>query len=112
MPTRSDKHTIVTFKADSSLMEALRSIPNRSAFIRSAILAAMDNVCPLCRGTGILTPAQKTHWESFAQNHRLTECEECNEWHLVCGSQRGGSPHGRRKSRRGAAGPAARGDAR
>lgn len=76
--------SVITFKADASLMEALRSIPNRSEFIRAAILAALDNHCPLCGGTGVLTPHQKTHWEVFAQHHPLRECSDCHEVHLVC----------------------------
>jgi len=75
---------IVTFKAEASLLEALRAIPNRSAFIRSAVLTALENMCPLCQGTGILTPEQKTHWASFAKHHAVQECSDCHEWYLVC----------------------------
>ncbi|HRX86456.1 MAG TPA: CopG family transcriptional regulator [Phycisphaerae bacterium] len=80
----SSEQSIVTFKADASLVEALRAVPNRSAFIRTAILAALENQCPLCAGTGILTPEQKRHWSKFAQDHAVKECAECHEWHLVC----------------------------
>ena len=78
------KDEIITFKADRSLLEAMRGIPNRSAFIRQAILAALDSTCPLCRGTGVLTPDQRRHWEEFAQDHAVTECEDCHELHVVC----------------------------
>jgi len=78
------KHTVVTFKVDASLMEALRGIANRSLFIRSAILAALENTCPLCQGSGILSPQQRGHWESFSTDHALEECDKCHEWHLVC----------------------------
>ena len=78
------KQTIITFKADDALADILKSIPNRSAFIRSAVLAALDHLCPICRGTGILTPSQKQHWDSFAETHALRECGECHAWHLVC----------------------------
>lgn len=78
------KETVITFKADASLLEALRGVPNRSDFIRKAILAALNSHCPLCGGTGVLTPNQKTHWETFAQHHPLRECGECHEVHLVC----------------------------
>jgi hypothetical protein len=79
-----NKQAIVTFKADESLLEVLRSLPNRSAFIRSAVLQALDHLCPLCQGTGILTPPQKEHWEEFAADHSMEECTECHEWRLVC----------------------------
>jgi hypothetical protein len=79
-----NKQEIITFKADSSLLDAMKGIPNRSAFIRSAVLAALDSMCPLCRGTGVLTPDQRKHWEAFAVDHAVTECEECHELHVVC----------------------------
>jgi hypothetical protein len=82
--SQQQKQSILTFKAEDSLVEALRGVPNRSAFIRSAILAALDNMCPLCRGTGILTPEQKAHWTEFATTHAVTECGDCHSVHLVC----------------------------
>ncbi len=78
------KQAIVTFKADESLMEILRSLPNRSEFIRSAVLAALDSACPVCQGTGILSPAQKRHWDAFVVDHTVAECGECHERHVVC----------------------------
>ncbi|NLJ47387.1 MAG: CopG family transcriptional regulator [Treponema sp.] len=78
------KESTVTFKADEGLLSALEGIPNRSEFIRHAVLAALDSRCPLCRGTGILTPEQKVHWEEFSRRHRIEECEDCHAWHLVC----------------------------
>ena len=45
--------SIVTFKADESLLEALRGIENRSEFIRTALLAALENICPVCKGRRI-----------------------------------------------------------
>jgi hypothetical protein len=78
------KSEIVTFKIDESLAEALRGVPNRSRFIRSAILAALQNDCPLCRGTGRLTPNQRRHWDEFAGSHVVERCDDCHELHLVC----------------------------
>jgi hypothetical protein len=80
----TEKQAIVTFKADASLLEALRGVPNRSAFIRSAVLEALANTCPLCHGSGMLTPKQKRHWQQFAADHAVTECDECHEFHLIC----------------------------
>lgn len=88
------KQEVISFKADESLLNAMQGIPNRSEFIRAAILAALDGVCPLCRGTGILSPAQQQHWQRFAQDHAVAECEQCHALHLVCaGAQRGGAAH-------------------
>jgi hypothetical protein len=78
------KQEIVTFKVDEPLLKAMRGIPNRSVFIRDAILSALNNACPLCKGSGILTPDQRKHWIEFAEHHALEECEDCHAVHLVC----------------------------
>ncbi len=83
-----NKPGIITFKVDQTLADAMKGIDNRSEFIRSAILAALDNTCPLCKGTGVLNPKQKEHWEEFARNHSVRECEDCQELHLTCSAQR------------------------
>lgn len=87
--SRKRKPEIVTFKVEPSLMAAMKHIPNRSAFIRAAILGALDGACPLCRGTGVLTPGQKEHWDDFAADHSVEECDDCHELHLVCTGKAG-----------------------
>jgi len=84
------KDEIITFKASPSFLEAMKGIPNRSEFIRSAVLVALDSTCPVCGGTGILTPNQKKHWLSFANKHVLEECDDCHEFRLVCTEGREG----------------------
>ena len=81
---KNRKADIVTFKADGALLGAMKGIENRSQFIRGAILAALDNACPLCMGTGVLTAGQKVHWQAFAEHHALKECPDCHETHLTC----------------------------
>ena len=78
------KEQVITVKVDRSLMAAMQGVPNRSRFIRDAILAALDNVCPLCTGTGKLTPGQREHWEAFAASHSVEQCPDCHEMHLIC----------------------------
>jgi hypothetical protein len=78
------KEEVITFKVDEALAQAMEGIPNRSEFIRSAILSALQNICPLCSGTGILTPDQQNHWHSFAKDHSVEECHTCHAFHLVC----------------------------
>ena len=91
---KTDQPEVVTFKVTASLVEAMKRIPNRSAFIRRAILSALENTCPLCQGLGVLTPRQKEHWQAFSADHSVEECRECRELHLVCANS------GRRKRRR------------
>jgi hypothetical protein len=78
------KEEIVTFKVNESLARQLNAIPNRSDFIRRAILLALESTCPLCQGTGVLTPEQKKHWKEFARNHTVTECNRCHAFYLTC----------------------------
>ena len=95
MAGKRQKSEIITFKADEALSAAMSAVPNRSAFIRSAVLAALENVCPMCAGMGTLTPNQKRHWEALAADHAVEECRRCHEVRLVC------SRKGPRAARRG-----------
>ncbi len=88
------KQEIITFKADQDLLDAIGEIPNRSEFIRSAIMAYLGSVCPLCNGTGWLTPSQKHHWDDFAADHSVKWCRNCHERFLVCEN----GPHERDKA--------------
>jgi len=83
------KEAIITFKVNEDLREVISNIPNRSEFIRAAIMTALDNVSPLCNGTGILSPKQKEHWEGFAQNHAVRRCEDCHELIIECANSTG-----------------------
>ena len=81
---REKKDIVMTFKADGPLLKALDNVPNRSEFIRSAILNALNNACPLCGGTGIFTPDQRKHWELFNKSHDVEQCGDCHAVHIVC----------------------------
>ena len=87
------KQSIITFKVDNELSRAIKDLPNRSEFIRSAILEALGIVCPLCSGSGMLTKNQKRHWDSFSDHHEVQECAECHEVHLVCHTRARRGPH-------------------
>jgi hypothetical protein len=78
------KEEVITFKVNESLARALKGIPNRSEFIRNAVLSALDNSCPLCKGMGTFTPEQWRHWETFSREHSLEECGDCHSTYLVC----------------------------
>jgi hypothetical protein len=98
--TSRKKNDVVTFKVDEPLRRAMRGISNRSEFIRAAVLSALESVCPLCKGTGILTPDQRRHWNNFAKNHFLAECADCHAVHLVCDARAHGKPPAGRRSRK------------
>jgi hypothetical protein len=78
------KTETITFKADESLLSALKGVHNRSDFIRAAIMSALDNSCPLCGGRGVLSPNQMRHWREFSDDHSIEECRHCSELRIVC----------------------------
>jgi hypothetical protein len=49
---RSRKSVLVALKVDAETAAALDAIPNRSEFIREALRVRLDEVCPLCAGSG------------------------------------------------------------
>ncbi len=81
---KKEKLDIITFKVPESLKDAMKGIPNRSEFIRAAVVAALDSVCPLCKGTGVIMPNQRPHWDLFASEHHFEECGTCSAVHVVC----------------------------
>ena len=87
------KPETITFKADETLAEALHKVPNKSEFIRNAILSALANGCPLCQGTGILSAEQRAHWAGFLNTHSLQKCDACKAVHLVCGTNEAPCQH-------------------
>jgi len=78
------KQQVLTIRADNDLLEAMKGIDNRSEFVRNAILAALDNTCPFCCGSGILTPNQKKHWQDLLADHYFKDCWICHEPRLMC----------------------------
>ncbi len=78
------RERVFTFKADDALAEVLDQLTNKSEFIRKAILEALGKRCPLCNGTGSLTPEQATHMQHFLALHSLERCETCDAVHFVC----------------------------
>lgn len=78
------KQEVITFKVDEDLGGLIRETPNRSQFIRQAIISALGSACPLCNGSGILTSNQKRHWDALADHHAISRCKTCDERILVC----------------------------
>ncbi len=78
------KSSVITFKADGAMIEALEKVPNKSEFIRAAVAAALQESCPFCGGTGTLSPHQRKHWAVFLKEHTLEHCKECNGVKISC----------------------------
>lgn len=49
---RQRKPALVALKLDAETAALLDTLPNKSEFIRSAIHARLDELCPVCGGTG------------------------------------------------------------
>ena len=81
---KKEKLDIITFKVPESLRDAMKGIPNRSDFIRTAVVAALNGLCPMCKGTGVIMPNQRPHWDLFVSQHHFEECNTCNAVHVVC----------------------------
>ncbi|OGV53630.1 MAG: hypothetical protein A2X49_06155 [Lentisphaerae bacterium GWF2_52_8] len=90
---KQKKNDVVSFKADGPLLKALSAMPNRSEFIRAAIFNALDNCCPLCKGTGLFSPEQQQHWREFQESHSIEECNDCRAVHIVCAKQKANPVH-------------------
>ncbi len=84
MAAKNPKSGVVTFKAEAALLERLAAVPNKSAFTRNAVLAALENTCPLCNGAGTVSEDQSEHWRRFMRGHHVQTCDTCHENFLVC----------------------------
>lgn len=78
------KSAVITFKAEDELLSALENVPNKSQFIRAAVLNALESTCPLCGGAGFLNERQLKHWKSFAREHTLHRCSRCDGLAIEC----------------------------
>jgi hypothetical protein len=78
------KTDLITFKVEHSLAEQIDRLPNKSEFIRNALLGALENTCPLCQGKGVLSLEQADHWKRFTAHHSVERCTDCQAVYLSC----------------------------
>jgi hypothetical protein len=77
-PTKkTQKSQIVAFKVEEELARFLDRLPNKSEFIRKAILAQFAMTCPLCTGTGVVERGIHDHFEPMIASNRTRPCEKC-----------------------------------
>ena len=88
------KSSVITFKAEDDLLAALEKVPNKSQFIRAAVLNALQETCPLCGGAGFLNERQLKHWKSFTKEHIVHRCGRCDGLAFECRKHSGGSKAG------------------
>jgi len=76
-PEKAQKKQIVAFKVEDGLADFLDALPNKSEFIRKAILAQFGMTCPLCTGTGVVDKGIHNHYASVLADHNTRPCEKC-----------------------------------
>ena len=69
---------IVAFKVDPELAQFLNHLPNKSDFIRKAILAQFGMTCPLCTGTGVVARGLHDHFKPVIAANTSRACDKCN----------------------------------
>jgi hypothetical protein len=73
------KTAVVAFKVETELAEILNQLPNKSAFIRKAIVSQLDMACPLCGGAGMLPKGLHDHYAPIISKLNSKSCEECGD---------------------------------
>jgi hypothetical protein len=76
---RTPKSAIVALKVDPETAAMLDALPNKSEFIRAALRARLDEVCPVCRGSGLRPDAPVAHAPGGRHLHALPRlrCGDC-----------------------------------
>lgn len=78
MPRKSPKKTqIIAFKIEDDLAEFLNKLPNKSEFIRKAIVAQFGMACPLCSGSGVVARGIHNHYKPVIAEHNVEKCAKC-----------------------------------
>jgi hypothetical protein len=78
-PTKATKKTeIVAFKVEEELAEFLNKLPNKSDYIRKAIIAQFGMACPLCTGTGVVSRGLHNHYKPVIEANNQHACHLCD----------------------------------
>ena len=75
--TKQQKSQIVAFKVEEELAEFLDKLPNKSEFIRKAILAQFKMTCPLCVGSGVVARGLHDHYKPVIAANNTRPCDKC-----------------------------------
>lgn len=71
------KSVVVTFRVDHHLAEALDRLPDKSAFIRDALLRSFHATCPACGGEGRVDCEAADWLRSLLERAKARRCECC-----------------------------------
>jgi hypothetical protein len=73
------KSEVVAFKVEAELADLLNKLPNKSAFIRKAIVAQLGMACPLCNGAGVVPRGVHDHFAPLLAKFNHRSCEGCGD---------------------------------
>src|SRR3954462_8680063 len=79
MARKPPKSQLVAFKVEVELAEFLNKLPNKSAFIRKAIVAQLGMACPLCNGTGVVPKGIHDHYAPLLAKYNRRACDGCGD---------------------------------
>ena len=96
MARKTPKSKIVAFKVEEALADFLDNLPNKSDFIRKAILAQFGMTCPLCDGSGVVPRGVHDHYKPVIAEQNKRPCDKCKADVAVPRSAEG-VPAGERK---------------
>ena len=78
MSHKTPKTEVVAFKVEAELAQLLDKLPNKSAFIRKAIIAQLSMACPLCHGTGVVPRGVHDHYAPLL-GRLSSHCDGCGD---------------------------------
>lgn len=73
------KDRVVAFKVEQELANLLDKLPNKSAFIRKAIIAQLSMACPLCNGRGTVPRGVHDHYAPVLLRFNTRPCDGCGD---------------------------------
>jgi hypothetical protein len=73
------KSEVVAFKVEAELADLLNKLPNKSAFIRKAIVAQLGMACPLCNGAGVVPRGVHDHFAPLLAEMAHRRCDSCGD---------------------------------
>ncbi|UCD28246.1 MAG: hypothetical protein JSV03_14330 [Planctomycetota bacterium] len=73
-----NKQTVVSFRVDQHLADILNNLPDKSTFIREAIMRRFYTVCPFCNGHGVMPQLIADWLQTRVPEYESVECTCCH----------------------------------
>jgi len=86
MARKRPKTASVAFKVEDELAQLLDQLPNKSAFIRKAIMDQLGQACPFCHGKGVVPPGAHDQYRALIDSAARRPCDACGDEPAPSGS--------------------------